>query len=35
LPHPETGEDLVFESPLPPDLEAALAAARVRAGRAG
>jgi 23S rRNA pseudouridine1911/1915/1917 synthase len=35
LPHPETGEDLSFESPLPPDLEAALAAARVRAGRAG
>ena len=35
LPHPETGEDLSFESPLPPDLEAALAAARVRAALAG
>jgi len=35
LPHPETGEDLSFESPLPDDLEAALAAARVRAAEAG
>lgn len=33
--HPETGEDLVFESALPPDLEAALAGARARAGGAG
>ena len=28
LPHPETGEELEFRSPLPPDLRAALAAAR-------
>ncbi len=35
LPHPETGEDLSFESPLPDDLEEALAAARVRAAEAG
>jgi 23S rRNA pseudouridine1911/1915/1917 synthase len=35
LPHPETGEELSFESPLPDDLEVALAAARVRAAQAG
>jgi 23S rRNA pseudouridine1911/1915/1917 synthase len=35
LPHPETGEEMSFESPLPEDLEAALAAARVRAAEAG
>lgn len=35
LPHPETGEDLSFESPLPNDLDVALAAARVRAAEAG
>jgi len=35
LPHPETGEDLSFESPLPDDLEVALGAARVRAAEAG
>ena len=28
LPHPLTGEELVAESPLPPELEAALARAR-------
>ena len=33
--HPETGEDMCFESPLPDDLEAALADARARAGGAG
>ena len=30
LPHPETGEEIDVSSPLPPDLEAALAAARGR-----
>lgn len=35
LPHPETCEDLSFESPLPDDLEVALGAARVRAAEAG
>lgn len=33
--HPETDEDLAFQSPLPVDLEAALADARVRAGAEG
>jgi len=33
--HPETGEHLSFESPLPTDLEAALAAARARAAGDG
>jgi len=35
LPHPATGEELSFESPLPDDLQLALAAARVRAAQAG
>lgn len=35
VPHPETGEEMEFESPLPDDLAAALDAARVRAGEAG
>lgn len=35
VPHPETGEELAFESPLPGDLAAALDAARVRAAEAG
>ncbi|MEW6581679.1 MAG: RluA family pseudouridine synthase [Actinomycetota bacterium] len=32
FPHPETGEPLAFESPLPRDLDAALDLARLRAG---
>ena len=32
FPHPETGEPIEVESPLPADLEAALARARRRAG---
>jgi len=35
LAHPETGEDLAFESPLPGDLEADLAAVRIRSAQAG
>lgn len=35
LPHPETGEELAFESPLPVELDAVLADARVRGGGAG
>ena len=35
LPHPETGDEMAFESPLPEDLQAVLADARVRAGAAG
>lgn len=35
LEHPVTGEHLAFESPLPDDLEQALAAARARAGESG
>jgi len=35
LPHPETGGEMAFESPLPDDLEAALGAVRVRAAEAG
>jgi 23S rRNA pseudouridine1911/1915/1917 synthase len=33
--HPATGEDMLFESPLPSDLEGALAAARNRAATEG
>ncbi|MBU6364232.1 MAG: RluA family pseudouridine synthase [Acidobacteria bacterium] len=33
--HPETGEHLAFDSPLPPDLETALAGARARAAGDG
>lgn len=33
--HPETGEEMAFESPLPGDLDAALAGARQRAAAAG
>jgi 23S rRNA pseudouridine1911/1915/1917 synthase len=33
--HPATGGDLLFESPLPPDLDGALAVARDRAAGAG
>jgi 23S rRNA pseudouridine1911/1915/1917 synthase len=32
FPHPETGEEIDVSTPLPADLEAALAAARARAG---
>ena len=35
LPHPETGDEMSFESTLPDDLDAALAAARVRSAAAG
>lgn len=35
LPHPETGEELAFESVLPPDLAAVLDEARRRAAEAG
>ena len=35
LPHPATGDEMSFESTLPDDLDAALAAARVRSAAAG
>ncbi len=35
LPHPETGEEMAFESPLPDDLAAVLDDARLAAGEAG
>ncbi len=34
LLHPETGQDMAFESALPADLEAALVDARLQAGKA-